>query len=752
MALFEKLKDTKLKSLKFGEKGTKGDSTKPYIVTDINTVDTPLNKFRLTKFDDGLIRGGAVGAANASIMDTLRVGKFLTDFPKGPLFIVKQVGLQLTNSPLETKQMPTNRVGKGIIGKVAAGVSNVANKLNNLIGGPTRIYNLGINTLAQVPVNAFGGHINRHGFLPKLDPTQKYESVVTENNKGNNNRLQGLYNKFFQSNSSGTTFRSNVFEQVISDNFGGAKSVYGIGRTTIRRTTFTGRETDINEATNKIVSKTIQQGILEHVYDPNTIYQNYKKKIDPTAEIDKFKFTPSTASIDISTVKTNNGFIYINNQSEPTSSFTKRFKYDKKLNPINTYLNLDPTGKNDQNRYDLPEILPEDHINLTTGSYKVSNSGVSDRLFEQTGFEFVTDKIYESEYKPKTSNKKYNDLVTNKLHISPFTVPLNYDGLYAEPLLDKNGKPLPGTEQLNSSIGVSVISPKQYTPVINISKVKDFSNDPADYKYNLAAALENVYSRNDAENFSISFTPLNPFTGVKERPIIFTGYVKGYNETYDSSWDSIKYNGRSEFLYTFNSYKKTAQFKLQIPAFAYTQIETNHAKLKKLQEGLAGGYKNNRLGGIINYVYLGYYLPQVPCIITSLNISIPDEASWDLDTDQAMLLEANFSLIVIDEGDSGRTFSDPEPVPPKPQPVKPNPIPKIDPKPIPRKKLEVPAPPIKNVAEADKTRYIPGEGIKKAAEAKQKTLIKKQLTPQEQKALQDKLNPNKSKYFKNNKK
>jgi hypothetical protein len=38
--------------------------------------------------------GGIIGATNAAVVDTLRVGKFLTDLPKGPLWIVKQVGLQ----------------------------------------------------------------------------------------------------------------------------------------------------------------------------------------------------------------------------------------------------------------------------------------------------------------------------------------------------------------------------------------------------------------------------------------------------------------------------------------------------------------------------------------------------------------------------------------------------------------------------------------------------------------------------------
>jgi hypothetical protein len=102
--LFDKLKDTTLKSLKFGGTGTRGDSVKPYIVTDINTanVSDPSVQFDvnninieniknlaksgiqkaiygLTKFDDGFIRGGIGGAVKASIIDTLRIDSFLSD-------------------------------------------------------------------------------------------------------------------------------------------------------------------------------------------------------------------------------------------------------------------------------------------------------------------------------------------------------------------------------------------------------------------------------------------------------------------------------------------------------------------------------------------------------------------------------------------------------------------------------------------------------------------------------------------------
>ena len=74
---------TDLKSIKYGhDRPGGGDSNQPYIKTDINTVDKGINRLRLTNFDDGLIRGGIIGALNASIVDTIRISKFLTDFPK----------------------------------------------------------------------------------------------------------------------------------------------------------------------------------------------------------------------------------------------------------------------------------------------------------------------------------------------------------------------------------------------------------------------------------------------------------------------------------------------------------------------------------------------------------------------------------------------------------------------------------------------------------------------------------------------
>jgi hypothetical protein len=231
---------------------------------------------------DDFIRGGGIGSLQASINDVFRISAFLASLPKGPIFLAKQVGLQLSNPILETRKGPTLLTGiGGFIGRITGGVLQ-----------PTRIYNLGINTLAQVGTNAFGGHFIRHGLSPiqsNSDRNSSYEKIVTFNNelgdydntnfRNIGNRLASLKKKFrigYTNSSRISTFlpapslpsntitntsnnnqftlsnteeRSKALDTVLikgkinpfQDNYikidllGGPGSVYGIGPTIIRK-------------------------------------------------------------------------------------------------------------------------------------------------------------------------------------------------------------------------------------------------------------------------------------------------------------------------------------------------------------------------------------------------------------------------------------------------------------------------------------------------------------------------------------
>ena len=242
MALRDLVNDTTLKSLKYGfDQLGGGDSGQPYITTDIS--DPNLTNLNLARGglgsilreagispiitinnkigkDDGFVRGGFLGAANAGIVDTVRIGSWIIN---NPLWIAKQVGLQLSNPKLEVR--------KGTLGAIT---SLLTGNIGPLTGGllqPTRIYNLGINTLAQIPFNAFGGHFIRHGLTPIMADSDKYESIVTDNNKANKNRLVGLKSNYSFNSSKEQTLVESDIDRYIT----GPESAYGIGQTVIRR-------------------------------------------------------------------------------------------------------------------------------------------------------------------------------------------------------------------------------------------------------------------------------------------------------------------------------------------------------------------------------------------------------------------------------------------------------------------------------------------------------------------------------------
>ena len=179
------------KSIKYGrDRRGNGDSGQPYITTPI-----PL-RLAQSITDDGLVRGGIVTADRAAQIDTERINRFLKDKPRGPLFIQRQVKLQFSNPKLEVKKFKGSGEGiPGIISSTAAGLFNV---VNELVPGPTRLYNQGFNTIAQIGATAFGQHFDRHGLTPVQDDNTKYLAVAKHNNENGTNRLVELKNQLIK--------------------------------------------------------------------------------------------------------------------------------------------------------------------------------------------------------------------------------------------------------------------------------------------------------------------------------------------------------------------------------------------------------------------------------------------------------------------------------------------------------------------------------------------------------------------------
>jgi hypothetical protein len=181
-----------------------------------------------------------------SAIDKQRIKAFLESKPRGAAFIQKQIGLQLSNPNVQT----------GTTYSGASGGLPIPAVLQN-----TKVYNKGKNTLAQVGFSGTGVHATRIGNLP-IDLKAKYyaDIVGAERNLSANqaqikNRLLILNNLKMTSGEGiiplnptlnlGQINASNINEinllgisrnkQVLFDYLTGPGSVYGIGKTTIRR-------------------------------------------------------------------------------------------------------------------------------------------------------------------------------------------------------------------------------------------------------------------------------------------------------------------------------------------------------------------------------------------------------------------------------------------------------------------------------------------------------------------------------------
>jgi hypothetical protein len=768
---------TNLKSLKYGQdQPGGGNSGQPYQQVDINKVDSGFNRFRITKFDDGLVRGGVVGAANASIVDTLRIGKFLTDFPKGPLFIAKQVGLQLANPKLEAKKLNTSlpTAGQGFLRNVGNVIANTANKIVNAVG-PTRIYNLGINTLAQVPLNAFGQHIIRHGLLPRMDDSTKYLAVVQNNDAPNtlgvNNRLVGLKGTFRlgdMTSSANPQFFTNAQRraagQVIAGLFslatgtaskpkpvgflnangeltidryiGGAQSVYGIGNTTILRRIFTEDAARIDAAKNKNYNSTTIPTILIRKttdFEISTKTKSIFGKTTGSNTNNPFGLS-SAGTIETFNLSggTNGSFLNFiaSNRDKVGVNFTKlKASLDNASKNIPNFLKLSTKSNSKFNPTSFPGLRVSPNIPATlldkiasnndktsvyankskgkvgnadekarAGNFRQASLNSSSSFSLSGSFGTISSPIYglneitklRTYNGPKTWTP-LNGVVPRKINpdtilgVGPQSISTyeqKVTNVYVEP---SNVIPY-GASKTYATLKSKIVTSISQPTAIGAGGT-NFKTETLTVKTSTGRNPIPHFNRtNDKvvsdDTLALVFNPLDPFTGNSLKTLSFLGYITDYSENYDSGWGDVKYVGRAESFYIFNSFKRTLNVGFNIPCFNKDELEKKHCTLSELASVLAGKYSDNGLlGGIITRLKVGGYINNQPGIINNLTFQPIQDSSWDLDSGFAFYLKVSFGFTVIHNflpqfKDCGFLKDPPkktEPPPPPPKPKTPPP-------------------------------------------------------------------------------
>ena len=579
MAIFQQATLTNLRGLRYGNDTIGGgNSGEPYITTAIPpALQQQVESTNIWNSDSGLIRGGFVGATRASVTDLARIGKFLKDPPRGPMFIIKQVGLQLSNPQLEAPRgagAVLNNVLQGNFSTLFGGGDNF-----NANIGATRIYNGGINTLLQVPVNAFGGHIVRHGLLPIESDSAKYEAVarnndpLNEDDGGKNNRLVRLKAKLEPNENAD-----------IARYISGPGSVDGIGITTIPR-----------------------------YY--NTLTNNTR----PYIPLDTPLFIDQEGNNANNTDYSSLGQLYIRPSLNPNYYNAQGVSlqyFDNSISRIASENNI---------------LIPEEGRtnNFTEGSQ-----------FDQNVIKYSADgKTYNALKKAIDDQQEKNQIgnvtlpteveipfpVGNSIETFTVTTPIKFTPTGRS----RNGSLNLSTNNIDTRLGLAQAEGYGAKDSVNLTPV--FLSDIAP---NTAILINGKkYGTRDIIKFRIEAVNNDNPTGPSAW-MVFRAYLKDITDTPNPTWNTVNYVGRGEPFYIYKGFERSLSFTLQVAAMSEEELRPMWQKLNYLYSNTMPDYSNNVMRAPYMRLTLGDYMFRQPGIIKNLTYTIGNDSPWEITLDE----------------------------------------------------------------------------------------------------------------------
>jgi hypothetical protein len=551
-------------------------------------------------FDDGLIRGGMVTALDRSVQDTVRIAKWMAS-PKGLLWVVKQIGLGLTNSKVEA-------LGPGLLTR------------------QTRIHT-GLASLLSVPGAAFGLHFTRHG-LPFANEIASYESVVNKRNDANTfdryslltgNRLvklredllprvkpgavdkpslskfAALVKKAVATLKSLAGFKGETIE--ILSGLAGPNSVYGIGATTIRRHVDT-----LQDAKNRAA---------EHNFN---IPWTYEKQYATTLSTSYKKSSGTKYTGDDNTIEDVNDF------KHSLKSRLEEFKTENTPSP----------GSKKEGLSKLHTAQSREK----TGYPGAQTDTINDYIT------LAYSRIQKQPTRP-TVPIDFRDEIAKKTNLSPIQKGIvGVNSEVRDYYKDYNIEKRYGMGNLGE---VARDKSKPYTFLIKGTQFGTanraiLSGDPR-FKGDKINALDvkknggggDPYPANHKDFIKFYFEDGTQGNNI----IVFRATMTGFSDSFTPGWDRIDIMGRPDGAYLYNSFERTISFNFMVAATTRSEMIPMWRKLNYLASytmpDFIGG---SRPSGPMMRFTIGDLFSRTPGFITSLNYTIPDDATWDIAEDK----------------------------------------------------------------------------------------------------------------------
>jgi hypothetical protein len=555
-------------------------------------------------FDDGLIRGGVVTVADRIVADTVRIAKFMAS-PKGLLWIVKQIGLGLTNAKVET--FP----------------------LSGPFGRATRIHT-GVASLLSVPGTALGLHFTRHG-IPFANEFASYENVIKAQQLLSigdpYSRLITLKGEF----GGPGKLASNLIKEgadtvkviatkalgslTLSSVLGGPGSVYGIGFTQIRRVVDTKSDAVANAKLHGnftqlyLYGKQYAEGVLTPLRKVDEAKTSLSKKIAAT------KYNTTTPGVYV-TDKTPDSKVDISR----SDSKNEASLYKNETTPpvgINSYITL-AYGKIPKDKKTL-----RDFRSAIIEDLKVTNQS------QLTAIGTGRDKDY---YTKNNLEDKYG---FGKLGLIDGVTRLNALG---------EGSFLVKGQQFNRSNRTILLTDSFRGDRVTALDISSGAS---------VLSKATVYPDNAQDLIKFYFED-----GDQGRNVMpFRCTLTGFSDSFSPGWDKIDIMGRPDGAYLYSSFERSISFSFTVAALSRSEMIPMWRKLNYLASYTMPDFNAGaKPSGPFMRITIGDMFQQTPGFITSLTYNIPDDATWDTASDSKdnkdakqlpMMIEANVSFTIV---------------------------------------------------------------------------------------------------------
>jgi len=612
---------------------------------------------------------GYIGIAPNEKQSADRHGIRISDFlatPRGQKFINKQVGLQLANTRIEsldlfstTLNTITKKAGFGSLENSLGGVGNINITPSTILSAIATVKDIQNNGWNERNILSAVGVVARKQTRSAISALQNYNFQNTIDQAGTDpNTGWNHYDRFGASN---IMSDNDKYWYIVREN-NGSEDLFPTDSPSnrlvkLRNNLGTGTaSTDvITELADRITTGRFGlKAIRRFTNNANSYYNQGLGLFNALGNSNRARdFQPINNAI-------SDAFNFANNRLAIFDQFVAPFT----TNIIDQY----EGGPNSLNGVGPTIIRRYDDTNDTTRIRKINNlrdnrlSETRNLLFGEAGGESFGPTVISQQYQQDTGEDLFGNIrreVVNNVYDhgrSPNYNTIRQTNLpgprksYYGWIADDKSKVY--SYVTNSHVALDV-------PINKGTKTYRYFNDKGKFKAFDRFIPKSEDDQNKANKgvHRIVFTPIDPFTGKPfgilpdiDGRIRFDAYISNFRDNFTPTWNDINYMGRSETFHTFSKFKRDVSFTLQIPCFNPVQLRNRHRAIYELASINAGSYNQNKLGGVITYLRLGNYLNSQgnyegePGIITNFSITVPNDASWDVDEQLAHYLTVDIGF------------------------------------------------------------------------------------------------------------